>query len=90
MSGWALDARGRRPASAIVLVLDGVAYRTAVRVPRPDVAAAYRDHAYLRCGFSARFPKDLVPRGSHELEIRVVLSGEREYSSAGHFRFAAG
>jgi Methyltransferase domain len=90
VSGWALDARRHRPASAIVLVLDGVAYRTPVRVPRPDVSVAYRDHTYLRCGFSATFPKNAVPRGSHELEIRIVLSGEREYFSAGHLRFAAG
>ena len=40
--------------------------------------------------WAVMFPKDVVRRGWHELEMRIVLSGEREYSPAGHLRFAAG
>ncbi len=87
VAGWALDARARRPAAAVDLVLDGVPYRTTVRVPRGDVASAHRDHGYLRSGFSARFPPELMTPGWHEMEVRVVLTGEREYYPAVRLRF---
>ncbi len=89
VSGWAIDALRRRPAAAVDLVLDGTSYRTAVRVPRADVAAAYGDRAYFRCGFNARFAQGMLSRGEHELELRVVMNGEREYYSAARLRFEA-
>ena len=89
VSGWALDARRRRPAAAVDLVIDGISYRTAVRIPRGDVAAAHGEKAYTRSGFSARFPPGTLTPGLHELELRVVIGGEREYYSAVRLRFGA-
>jgi hypothetical protein len=89
VAGWALDGRQRRPAVAVDLVLDDAVYRTAVRVPRADVAAAQGDQAYFRSGFSAWFPPDVVTSGSHRLEIRVVLSGGNQYYSAARLSFEA-
>ena len=89
LEGWALDVRGRRPAAAVDLVLDGTSYRTSVRVPRADVAAAYGGLVYFRSGFKARFPRGVLTPGSHDLEIRVVMGGEREYSSVVRMRFEA-
>jgi hypothetical protein len=89
VSGWALDSRRRRPAAAVDLVLDGVAYRTTVRVPRADVAAAHGDQAYFRSGFSARFPRGVLSPGPHSFEVRVILAGEREYYLAARLRFEA-
>jgi hypothetical protein len=87
VAGWALDARQRLPAAAVDLILDGVTYRAVVGIPRVDVAAAHGNQAYVRSGFRARFPLGAVSAGSHELEIRVVVSGGREYYLAARIRF---
>jgi hypothetical protein len=87
VSGWALDARSRRPAAAVDLVMDGVIYRVPVGIPRGDVAAVHGDYSYMRCGFSARFPERFLRAGAHELEMRIVLAGERDYVSAGRVAF---
>jgi hypothetical protein len=89
VAGWALDARQRRPAAAVDLVLDGVSYRASVARPRADVASAHGDHAYFRSGFNASLPREVLTPGRHELEIRIVVSGGREYYSATRFRFEA-
>jgi len=87
ITGWALDARRQAPAASVDLVLNGVAYRTAVRIPRADVATAHGDRAYFRSGFSARFPPGVLTPGSHELELRIVMTGQHEYVSATQLRF---
>jgi hypothetical protein len=87
VAGWALDARRRRPAVAVDLVLDGAPYRALVGISRADVAAAHGDPAYVLSGFRARFPPGAITVGSHELEIRVVVNGGREYYPAARMRF---
>jgi hypothetical protein len=82
IAGWAIDPGRQRPAFAVDLVLDGVAYRTELRVPRADVASAYGDTGYFRSGFNARLPKALLAPGARKLEVRVVLAGGREYHRA--------
>jgi hypothetical protein len=74
VAGWALDAGAHRPAMAVDLLLDGVRYRAAVKCARPDVATVYGDQGYRRSGFYARLPKGAVTPGSHELELRIVLT----------------
>jgi predicted O-methyltransferase YrrM len=87
--GWALDVHRRGPATAVDLVLDGQTYRAAIRFPRADVATAYNDRNYLMAGFYTRLPAAALTPGSHDLEIRVVLSGGRDYYSALRVRFDA-
>jgi hypothetical protein len=89
VSGWALDARAGRPAAAVDLVIDGVCHRSAVRIARADVSTHFGNPRYVRCGFSARVPAAVLSPGRHELEMRVVLNGEREYCSAVHIAFLA-
>ena len=89
VTGWAIDAARRLPAAAVDLVLDGVAYRTPVRLARADVATAHANRAYLRSGFSARFPAGTLSRGRHDLEIRIVLVGEQHYYSGLRLHFVA-
>jgi hypothetical protein len=86
VSGWALDTARTTAASAVDLVLDGGAYRTAIRVPRGDVAGAHGSFAYLRSGFNAELPKALMTPGTHHLEVRILLAGAREYVSTARFR----
>lgn len=87
VAGWALDVRGRRPAMAVDLVLDGATYRATVETLRADVATAHNDQRYVRSGFRARFPSGAVTAGSHQLEIRVVIGGGREYCPVARLRF---
>jgi Methyltransferase domain len=87
ITGWAIDAGRRRPATALDLVIDGIVYRAAVRMSRGDVATAYGDRAYLRSGFSSRLPEGAITQGFHELEIRVVLNGGLQYYPAAHLSF---
>ncbi len=89
VAGWAIDVHCGRPAVAVDLVLDGTTYRATVEASRADVAAVHGDQAYLRSGFRARFPPGVVTAGSHDLEIRVVVSAGREYHPAARMRFDA-
>ena len=57
-------------------------FNLTVELPLKAMVRAY--------SWAVMFPKDVVRRGWHEFEMRIVLSGEREYSPAGHLRFAAG
>jgi hypothetical protein len=87
LSGWALDPARQSPASAIDLVLDGVPYRAAVRVPRGDIAQLYGRRDYLRSGFNTELPAALMTTGPHELEVRVLISANQRYVPAVRFQF---
>jgi hypothetical protein len=89
VAGWALDVEHHRPAEAVDLVLDDRPYRTEVRLARADVAAAFGEPAYLRSGFSTWLPPGAIPRGLHRLEIRIVLTGGRQYYPAAMLNFEA-
>jgi len=89
VAGWALDALRRRPAAAVDFVFDGATYRTAVRIPRADVASTFGDQAYFRSGFSVKFQPGFLTRGSHELEIHVVLSDQLHYYCGARMQFEA-
>ena len=87
LSGWAIDGETRRPAEAVEFLLDGSAYRTPVRTPRGDVAAAHGSHAYFRCGFNTWLAASTMAPGPHTLQIRIVLSGGRIYTPGVTLRF---
>jgi hypothetical protein len=89
LSGWALDPIRQTAASAVDLVLDGVTYRATVRVPRGDVAHAHGLRAYLKSGFSSELPSSAITAGNHDLEVRILLDGGRQYFPAAQFRFVA-
>jgi predicted O-methyltransferase YrrM len=89
VAGWAIDVARRRPAEGVELVLDEISYRTAVRIARTDVATVHGDQAYVRCGFNTWLPADALTRGSHTLELRVILEGGRSYYTAARLEFEA-
>jgi hypothetical protein len=86
VSGWALDSGRRQAASAVDFVIDGRVYRSQTRVPRGDVAHAYGSHDYFRCGFMSAFPPGALARGTHDVEVRVVVGDGRQHLSAIRFR----
>ena len=85
--GWVLDIGRQIPAAMVDFVLDGVAYRTPIRVPRGDVATAYGQRWYLRSGFNAELPAAALTPGPHDLEMRILLAGSRGYVPGSRFRF---
>ena len=89
LAGWALDAARRRPAEAVELVLDGVRFRTAVRIPRADVATVHGDEAYLRSGFDTWLPGKAITPGAHRLEILIVLADGRPHRAGAVLTFEA-
>jgi hypothetical protein len=89
LSGWALDTQAGRPAAAVHIALDGTTYRGPVNAPRGDVATAYANQAYFRCGFNVHFPDGVLTPGSHDMEISVVLRSELECVLVARIRFLA-
>jgi hypothetical protein len=89
VAGWAIDKQNQHPAAWIEIVLDGNPYRTEARVPRSDVATAYGDFRYLRCGFRATLPADRISRGGHTLALRIILHGGHSYYEVQEMSFTA-
>ena len=89
VSGWAIDPLHESPAAAVDLILDGAVYRASVRVPRGDVANVHGLRTYLKSGFSSELPGAAISRGTHRLELRIVLAGGRQSFSGAKLKFEA-
>lgn len=89
--GWAVDRENRRPAAAVVVLLDGRI--VAVGEPgeaRPDVAAAFKEPGYADSGFVVALPRAAVAGGGTVRVIAVTqayktatLTGEATLAPAG-------
>ncbi len=79
--GWAADSpRSGVPVERLDLVLDGHPVASAeLGLPRPDVAASYRDQAFRHAGWRIRVPLSVLPAsGVHDLRVRLrCLYGRR-------------
>ena len=89
VAGWAIDEHSQQPPAWIEIVLDGNAYRTEAGLPRADVARAYGNFQYLRCGFRTTLPGDRLPQGRHTLALRIILRGGHSYYEAPQISFSA-
>jgi hypothetical protein len=70
LQGWAIDPRAKTPAAAVLAAIDGkVVARVAPSTARPDIAAHFKDRAYLRSGYE--LPNVPLPLASGESELRV-------------------
>lgn len=75
--GWATDVRGTALARAACLVIDGKVVRDALvryRLPRPDIASAYKNDGLLDAGFQIVAPVASIPVGPHRISVAVVAS----------------
>jgi hypothetical protein len=87
VQGWAVDEQRRQAAAFVDFALDGAVHRVPVKTPRPDVAHALGEPNYLRSGFDAILPAELIVPGEHLLEIRIVVNGGRDYRTAATLPF---
>ncbi|KGF73272.1 hypothetical protein DO97_00775 [Neosynechococcus sphagnicola sy1] len=75
LNGWAVLPEQGTAAKIVVLAYDdATGYSTAFKIlavtePRPDVAAAFRDHAYLRSGWKATVSGAQIPEQATHLSV---------------------
>ena len=75
VSGWAL-VDGQAPSLVEVRVTGAGLTRARIRLPRPDVAAAFPNFvAAGTSGFEARVAVDLPPGADREVAVQVTFSG---------------
>jgi len=79
VSGWAVDAPSRAPASGVDVVIDRMVFPTIYGANRNDVAQFFSRPNYRETGFTATIPANTLSRGEHWLSMRVVTADGRCY-----------
>ena len=79
VSGWAVDAPSRAPASGVDVVVDRMVFPTIYGAHRNDVAQYFGRPNYRDTGFNATIPANALSRGEHWLNLRVVTADGRCY-----------
>jgi hypothetical protein len=82
LTGWAVDAPARAPASAVYISVDGdrrspvpARYGRAMSLP----PAVFGPGRWTNCGFTALVPTDTLEPGFHTIEPLVVASNSFGY-----------
>ncbi|UWZ86376.1 FG-GAP-like repeat-containing protein [Occallatibacter riparius] len=66
VGGWALDLPDSSPVNTVQVLIDGKGVGNAtLGLPRPDVAAAYNNPAYLNSGWTFTYPASGLSLGKH-------------------------
>jgi hypothetical protein len=80
VEGWAVDKPAGGLARAVLIIVDEqFPVQAEYGQERADVAEALGNAAYLKSGYSANIPSELLPPGRHTLEVRVVSQDGRSY-----------
>jgi hypothetical protein len=80
ISGWAVDDRSERPASAVFLDIDGQKdFRATSGLLRADVAAYFKHDEFAASGFEGVIPWRQLGEGLHTLSLRIVSSDGKSY-----------
>ncbi len=78
--GWAANVDGDGPATAVILLVDGVAkHHARVGVPRPDVARSRGSEAFAGAGFEAAVTTGRLNAGDHEISAYSVDEKRRRF-----------
>jgi hypothetical protein len=78
VAGWAVDPTRRRPAEAVLVVIDGeVVGKARVGHRRRDIARSLDDPAWLRSGWTYSLGAFRLPPGNHWVEAYAVLADGR-------------
>ena len=79
VSGWAVDAPNRAPASGVDVVIDQMVFPSIYGTHRNDVAQYFGRPNYRDTGFTTTIPANALSRGEHWLSLRVVTADGRCY-----------
>ncbi len=70
VKGWAVDPQDGAPVSQVQILIDGTLAGTAtLGQPRPGVAAAYNNPAYLNSGWTFNYAASGLSLGSHTVTV---------------------
>jgi len=89
MTGWAVDRRSTQPAKRVLVELDKRVYGCTAQMPRDDVASFFKVPAYSRSGFRCEIPGSALGAGDHEVYLRLVLTGGKQYRRSIVYRVTA-
>jgi hypothetical protein len=75
VKGWAVDPQDGAPVSQVQILIDGAPVGTAtLGQPRPDVAAALNNPAYLNSGWTFNYAASGLSLGSHTVTVIALDS----------------
>jgi hypothetical protein len=76
--GWAVDAEAGSAAAGVLVEVGGqVLGWIPAGQPRPDVAAVFNRPGFASAGFHGFVDLSMLPRGVHQLRVRVVTADRR-------------
>jgi len=83
ITGWAVDFPGKKPASAVLVEIDGKMIKAAYGANRSDVAEYLNDTIYRHSGWSITFPASYIHRGWHKLTFKIITNDRKLYFNTG-------
>jgi hypothetical protein len=72
ISGWAVDILGRKPASKVLVEIDGKIFKTFYGKNRPDVAKYFNNLTYQNSGWEISIPSYIIGQGYHKLKLKII------------------
>ena len=72
INGWAVDLPAMKPASDVIIDIDGKLFKAFYGTKRPDVAQALGNTNYLISGWTLEIPASLFTKGEHKLKINII------------------
>ncbi len=86
IKGWAVDRSGKRAAIDVILEMDGaVLSKLSYGLMRRDVAAELGAGAHTNVGFKDSIDISSLEKGKHEVKLRVIENGGKEFSYMASF-----
>jgi len=79
IKGWAFDKPGMKPASKVLLLINGKFYLTEYGTARPDVAKAYKNDDYHHVGWKLDLQKNDLKQGKYKMQIIIIAADNNTY-----------
>lgn len=81
--GWAMNPDSKEAPGKVFVAVNGTLFTAETGIARDDVANYFKNTAYQKSGFRAKFARSLFKPGAYSIELRVVSKdGKSYYSSA--------
>lgn len=79
ISGWAVDKKALKTASAAYLEFDGKTYPVFYGIERKDIENKFNNKQYRYSGFLRYLPLKEIGKGKHDIYLLIVSSDKKEY-----------